>query len=222
MTDFNQTFENYKNCYDDNLNAFLHKHKDPGVEELDFIKKELEIWAEVEFTVRHGGSGYQNIPYGDNTNHNQRIIQHLVRTMSSDSKDNLVYKSRAILKFLDEKLEKDKSVADNSILKLKNNFDNVKLEEVYDYFKRGLVDKKYFSENDLYSYLKAAFEQKSVPKKLFKIKEAPTKSKIIKVFNEYYKNIAGKPYGKQKQYAALLGDYFEGYNTKNVSSNFTK
>ncbi|HXD93819.1 MAG TPA: hypothetical protein VNX01_11435 [Bacteroidia bacterium] len=105
MTDFNQTFENYKNCYEANLNTFLDKHKDPGVEELDFIKKEFEIWGEVEFTVRHGGSGYQNMPYGDNTNYNQLRIQHLVRTMSSDSKDNLVFRSRAILKFLSEKLE---------------------------------------------------------------------------------------------------------------------
>ena len=222
MADFNQTFENYKNCYEANLNAFLDKHKDPGVEELDFIKKELEIWAEVEFTVRHGGSGYQSMSFGGSVNYNQLSIQHLVTTMNSDSKDNLVYKSRAILKFLDEKLEKNKCVVDNSILKLKNNFDNVKLEEVYDYFKNGLVDRKYLSENDLYSYLKAAFDHRSVPIILFKIKGAPTKSMVIKIFYKYYVDIAGKPFGKQMQYAALLGNYFDGFNTKNVSSNFTK
>jgi hypothetical protein len=42
------------------------------------------------------------------------------------------------------------------------------------------------------------------------------------VFYTYYKDLAGKPYGKQKKYAALLGNYFEGYNTETVSSNFSK
>ena len=44
----------------------------------------------------------------------------------------------------------------------------------------------------------------------------------MQVFYNYYKNIAGKPYKKQSQYAALLGDYFEGFNTQNVSTNFNK
>jgi hypothetical protein len=44
----------------------------------------------------------------------------------------------------------------------------------------------------------------------------------MKVFYEYYKNVAGKPHKKQSQYAAILGDYFEGFNTQNVSTNFNK
>lgn len=104
----------------------------------------------------------------------------------------------------------------------KNNFDEVEIKDVYDHFKKGLVKKGYLTEDELPKYLKAAFELKTIPKNLFKIKDAPKKSTIESVFYQYYKNVAGKTHGKQKQYAALLGDYFEGYKTSNVSSNFSK
>jgi hypothetical protein len=103
-----------------------------------------------------------------------------------------------------------------------NNFDNIQPNEVYRHFKAGLVDKKYLTEQELNDYLKTAFELKTIPETLFKIKDAPKKGTIEAVFYTYYKNVAGKNHGKQKQYAALLGDYFEGYKTDNVSSNFSK
>ena len=85
-----------------------------------------------------------------------------------------------------------------------------------------MVEPGYLTEQVLDEYLKAAFELKTIPKTLFKIKDAPNKATIEAVFYNYYKNIAGKIHGKQKQYAALLGDYFEGYKTITVSSNFSK
>jgi len=78
------------------------------------------------------------------------------------------------------------------------------------------------TEKELNEFLKAAFELKTIPKTLFKIKDAPNKVTIEAVFYKYYKNVAGKRHGKQKQYASLLGDYFEGYKTQTVSSNFSK
>lgn len=104
----------------------------------------------------------------------------------------------------------------------KNNFDNSKPMEIYNHFKAGLVEKGYLTEQELVEYLKAAFELKTIPKTLFKIKNTPKKQKISKVFYEFYKNIAGTPHGKQKSYAALLGNYFEGYDTDNISTNFSK
>lgn len=104
----------------------------------------------------------------------------------------------------------------------KNNFDGINPQEIYEHFKEGLVDNHYLTEQELKEYLKAAFETRKVPETLFKIKEAPKKSTIEAVFYRYYKNIAGKVHGKQNQYAALLGDYFEGYKTTTVSSNFSK
>jgi hypothetical protein len=103
-----------------------------------------------------------------------------------------------------------------------NNFDKIAPFEIYKHFKAGLVDKNYLTLQELNEYLKAAFELKIKPEILFKIKDAPKKTTIEAVFYKYYKNVAGKIHGKQNQYAALLGDYFEGYNTTTVSSNFSK
>jgi len=104
----------------------------------------------------------------------------------------------------------------------KNNFDNVSTVEIHKHFKAGLVEKGYLTEQELNEYLKAAFELKKIPETLFKIKDAPTKATIEAVFYTYYKNVAGKVHRKQPQYAALLGNYFEGYRTETVSSNFSK
>jgi hypothetical protein len=103
-----------------------------------------------------------------------------------------------------------------------NNFDKITSSEIYKHFKAGLVQKQYLTEQELNEYLKAAFELKKIPETLFKIKDAPNKAAIEAVFYKYYKNVAGKIHGKQNQYAALLGDYFEGYKTSTVSSNFSK
>ena len=103
-----------------------------------------------------------------------------------------------------------------------NNFDKITQTEIYKYFKAGLVEKQYLTEQELNEYLKVAFELKTIPETLFKIKDAPNKATIEAVFYIYYKNVAGKIHGKQMQYAALLGDYFEGYKTTTVSSNFSK
>jgi hypothetical protein len=103
-----------------------------------------------------------------------------------------------------------------------NTFDTTEVSAIYKHFKTGLVEKKYLTETELDTYLKAAFEIRIPPEQRFKIKDAPKKAAIEAVFYTYYKNVAGKPHGKQKVYAALLGDYFEGYNTKSVSTNFSK
>jgi hypothetical protein len=103
-----------------------------------------------------------------------------------------------------------------------NNFDNIKPAEVYNHFKIGLVDKGYLKEQELNDYLKAAFELKTIPETLFKINNAPNKQAIEAVFYNYYKSIAGKIHGKQNHYAALLGNYFEGYKTLTVITNFSK
>jgi hypothetical protein len=103
-----------------------------------------------------------------------------------------------------------------------NNFDKVDPILIYKHFKAGLVDKKYLTDIELNEYLKSAFELKNKPKPLFKFNNAPLKREIQAVFYNYFISLAGKPHGKQRIYAALLGDYFIGYNTKNVSTNFNK
>jgi hypothetical protein len=106
-------------------------------------------------------------------------------------------------------------------LTFENHFDNISPIDIYNHFQAGLFEKKYLTEEELTIYLKAAFELQKPPKKLFKIKNMRTKQAIIKVFYQYFK-LAAPSQGKQKQYAALLGDYFEGFRTENVSTNFSK
>jgi len=106
-------------------------------------------------------------------------------------------------------------------LQIKNNFDAVKIDVVYKHFYSELVEKKYLSEADLKSYLTLAFEKKEIPKTRYKLIDT-TKTKVMKVFYNYYKNTASKPYKRQQEYAALLGEYFEGYKTENVRTNFNK
>lgn len=103
-----------------------------------------------------------------------------------------------------------------------NNFDNIKPTEIYNHFKAGLVEKGYLTEQELNEYLKAAFELKTIPETLFKLKHTPTKQKIYTIFYIYYKDISQKKHERQKEYAALLGDYFEGYKTEVIQTNWAR
>ena len=103
-----------------------------------------------------------------------------------------------------------------------NNFDNIKPTEICKHFKAGLVEKGYLTEQELNEYLKAAFELKTKPETLFKLKHTPTKQKIYTVFYIYYKDISQKKHERQKEYAALLGDFFEGYKTEIIQTNWAR
>lgn|GEM_PF-3553397 len=115
-----------------------------------------------------------------------------------------------------------KSVEPLTLNDLKNNFDNVEISEVYNHFYNAFVKSRHFTERELLEYVYCAFDKMKVPDTLFILKNTPTKHKVMKVFYSYYKDVAGKPYGKQKRYAALLGEYFNGYTTEAVSTNFNK
>lgn len=103
-----------------------------------------------------------------------------------------------------------------------NNFDAVQESKIIEYFTQNLVNKKYITTDLLNEYLKIAFEKKEKPRKRFSFDKNPTQQQVKKVFYDYYKIIAGKPYGKQKQYVELLGDYFSGFDTESIMTNFSK
>ena len=105
---------------------------------------------------------------------------------------------------------------------IKNNFDDLKIEIVIEHFKNGLVEANYLNEADLLKFIQLAFEKKEIPRIKFHFKNVRTVGRIRKVFYLYYKEKAGHPHGEKLKYAALLGDYFEGYNTKTVITNFHK
>lgn len=103
-----------------------------------------------------------------------------------------------------------------------NNFDNNTPAEVFEHFNAGLVNKGYLTEQELNEFLKAAFELKTKPEQLFKLKHAPTKQRIYNLFYIYYRDISQKKHDRQKDYAALLGDYFEGYKTEIIRTNWAR
>ena len=117
---------------------------------------------------------------------------------------------------------KDEQPQLQELFVFQNNLDNVLPIDVYNYFNKELVLKKHITKEVLETFLKLAFENKIFPKVRFSFTNMSTKQKIMKVFYIYYKVIAGKPYGKQKEYAALLGEYFKGFETNTVSTNFNK
>ena len=100
-----------------------------------------------------------------------------------------------------------------------NNFDNIPSIDVYNHFQQ-LVKKGYLQEQELREYLHHAFELQVIPKTLFKFKHTPTKQTVYLVFYTYYKEVAGKPNRKQGRYAELLGNYFEGHETKIIKTNW--
>ena len=121
--------------------------------------------------------------------------------------------------------DKTETKSDSSNLSIKgivNNFDKVEIIKIYNHFKNHLVDKKHLTESELIEYMISAFEKKEIPQTLFQLINCRSRQNIVRVFYKYYKEIAGKPFGKQKEYSALLGNYFEGFNTVNVSTNFSK
>lgn len=103
-----------------------------------------------------------------------------------------------------------------------NNFDNITTVEIFEHFNAGLVNKGYLTEQELNEYLKAAFELKTKPKRPFKLKHTPSKQRIYTLFYIYYKDISQKKHDRQKDYAALLGDYFEGYKTETIRTNWAR
>jgi len=104
----------------------------------------------------------------------------------------------------------------------KNNFDSVTEKKVYDYFYKKLVETKYLTDEVLVEYLILAFQKCKKSKCKFTLNNKTSNKKIQAIFYNYYKDIAGKPYGKQKAYIELLGDYFVGFDTGTLITNFSK
>jgi hypothetical protein len=103
-----------------------------------------------------------------------------------------------------------------------NNFDAADEDEIHRYFYDKLVKKKMLTQAELNEFLISAFQENTPAKKRFKLKNVLTKGKVISIFYEYFKEIAQRPHGKQEQYASLLGEYFEGYKTSTIKTNFSK
>lgn len=124
------------------------------------------------------------------------------------------YKIPPILTSAEEEPESDYS--------LQNNFDHISPEKLVAYFTEELVVPGYLSNSDLHQYLTFAFDKCQKPKSKFVLQKSPTRKKITQVFYHYFQVIASKPFGQKVKYVELLGEYFEGYSTKSIMTNFSK
>lgn len=106
-----------------------------------------------------------------------------------------------------------------------NNFDGIPINIVHGHFKKYLVDNGHLTEKELFEYLNAAFQEKTSPRQLFKMRNKHNVGEIKAYFYSYYHDIASQEkstHGKGKDYASLLGEYFYGFNTNEVYSNWQK
>jgi hypothetical protein len=141
---------------------------------------------------------------------------------NDENNTNEQRKLNEFLEFINTTLNPEKhNESEQPKFSFKNNFDSIDEKTVYEHFKKGLVESKMISETNLQMYLKAAFEHNTPAAKRFTLK-VDTKGKAIDVFYTYFKVIAGKPKGEKEDYVKLIGEYFEGYETSAIMSNFSK
>lgn len=102
-----------------------------------------------------------------------------------------------------------------------NNFDNVSPEKVYTHFYK-MVENKWLNEGELKSFLTNAFEKQIPPSHKISLANRRHKSDVIRIFYKYYKYIASKTQGRQKDYIALFQNHFQGFENTDYSTNFSK
>ena len=104
-----------------------------------------------------------------------------------------------------------------------NNFDNIPEDTIMFFFYQKLVvESKYITVDTFKLFLKNAFEKNIPPKNKLQIICPNERKKVRMVFYKYYTDIAQKPPRKQLEYVKLLGEYFEGFNTESLRTNFSK
>ena len=133
------------------------------------------------------------------------------------------YNKKITIDALHEKSKGSNSISHENSTQFKfiNNFDEVDSSVVYDYFKNSLVKNGFLSNDDLEKYLLVAFQNKELPKKRFVFLKQDI-SGITNIFYIYYKEVVEKRHGKQSNYAELLGNYFEGFQSDKVVNNFAR
>lgn len=103
-----------------------------------------------------------------------------------------------------------------------NNF-NPKIKSaqyVITFFTKEL--RPYTDETTIKKFLYSAFQLCKAPEQKFSFHDVNNKKKKIRrVFNNFY-NDCGKIQSEATKYAGILGDYFAGFETQNVRTNWTK
>jgi hypothetical protein len=121
-----------------------------------------------------------------------------------------------------EPIQSEPKQPDNAEFDFKNNFNIEQPKEIYDHFKSGLVKPDYIKISDLHLFLKLAFEQNKPPTEKIKFTKSQYKRPIQNCFHTFFKESRHHKGKKAILYVNLLCDYFDGYEAKNVKTNWSK
>jgi hypothetical protein len=121
-----------------------------------------------------------------------------------------------------EPIQSEPKQPDNAEFDFKNNFNIEQPKEIYDHFKSGLVKPDYIKISDLHLFLKLAFEQNKPPTEKIKFTKSQYIRPIQNCFHTFFKESRHHKGKKAILYVNLLCDYFDGYEAKNVKTNWSK
>ncbi|PCJ66093.1 MAG: hypothetical protein COA58_08445 [Bacteroidetes bacterium] len=102
-----------------------------------------------------------------------------------------------------------------------NNFNFNDEEFIYTHFNSGLVEQLYCSEHDLQKFIINAFQDKKQSNKKIKLQNE-YKAGVKALFYDFYNKRLTKGRQMAIDYANLLCNHFEGYNSSDVTSNWAK
>lgn len=179
------------------------------MEELsNFFKSELDSAMKVMKNMRD----YEHTNADEHTYRPNRVLAYIWN----------LERAKLVKKFREQRIILNSSEEGKSLkFSFINNFNSLTPNEVYDYFYSSLVEKGYLEENDLKEYLVSAFQVQKPPEVKLNFKSLERR-KILKVFYGFYKTTSGKPHQQKERYVKLLGDYFLGFNTSALMSNFSR
>lgn len=140
----------------------------------------------------------------------------------SYSVDQIIQRCNLLLSWLKESIiEEDIEQKNKQEFTFENKFDKTKPNDIYEYFNSKLVEKGYLSKVDLQKYLVCAFQDETPPKNRLTFSKIH-RGNIRNIFYNYFHKIATNSYGRKIEYAKLLGEYFNDFDTKKVFDNFEK
>lgn len=182
-------FDNYDNfTFSKTQNGFF-------LDELDFIKSEIQYLNEFEFKSK--------LSYSQ-TKQFKLYLDLLTSKVLKNHQPEAVIPDEV-----------------NESYKLKENiFDNVKPINVIKHFSK-LVENGYISQENFNDFLFTVFEKNETLPIPFEILKRNSKTRVKNIFYDYY-DTYGNKYGSQEKYINLLCNTFIGFNSKTLSTNFAK
>jgi hypothetical protein len=126
-----------------------------------------------------------------------------------------LYDSNQLEEFENIDIFKGEYLEPVDVLNLENKFNDKPMKEVYDYFKKHLLDENRIEEEDLLRFIKYAFHKQEYLDKKIKLKKNEYVKVIKHIFHEFYSQDRTKKHGSKDKYERLLVEYFEGFKKGN-------